>query len=77
MPTSERLEFMQKYAVGPPYSLRMGLAVDVWSEAAVLIAARVEITSTISAMKVKCEEFKSFMWRELSLYCTYAIISYL
>ena len=48
-PASERLEFMRKYSL-PPFSQKLGNAVDMWCEAAVLVKTRKQLTSLFEAV---------------------------
>ena len=48
-PASERLEFMRKYSL-PPFSQKLGNAVDMWCEAAVLVKTRKQLTSIFEAV---------------------------
>jgi hypothetical protein len=52
VPSSGRLEFMRKYSLHP-YSLKLDLATDLWSEVAVLVMARQEIIKVLAALKVR------------------------
>ena len=51
MPASERLDFMRKFSLYP-YSMRLGIATDLWAEVAVLVMARQEIMKMIAVIKV-------------------------
>lgn len=48
-PASERLEFMRKYSL-PPFSQKLGNAVDMWCEAAVLVKTRKQLTAIFEAV---------------------------
>jgi hypothetical protein len=43
---------MRKYSLHP-YSLKLDLATDLWSEVAVLVMARQEIIKVLAALKVR------------------------
>ena len=51
VPASERLDFMRKFSLYP-YSMRLGIATDLWAEVAVLVMARQEIMKMIAVIKV-------------------------
>ena len=44
---------MRKYTM-LPFSSKLGLSIDLWSEVAVLIMARQEITKMLLVIKVSC-----------------------
>lgn len=52
VPSSGRLDFMRKYSLHP-YSLKLDLATDLWSEVAVLVMTRQEIIKVLAALKVR------------------------
>lgn len=51
MPAALRFGFMRKYSTDE-YSMEMGRAVDMWSEAALLVVAVAELSKLLSKIKV-------------------------
>ena len=51
VPASERLDFMRKFSLYP-FSMKLGVATDLWSEVAVLVMVRQEILKLLAVFKV-------------------------
>jgi hypothetical protein len=56
MPAAQRFGFMHKYSTDE-YSMEMGRAVDMWSEAALLVLCIVELNKILGKVKVRLLAF--------------------
>jgi hypothetical protein len=52
MPAAQRFGFMHKYSTDE-YSMEMGRAVDMWSQAALLVLCIVELNKILGKVKVR------------------------